>query len=74
MQAGHKPLITLEPYISVFEEGYEMMSPNWRFARDLVLLRMIETLYASSWFEKNMDAFPDETEVETAILESDVQQ
>ena len=74
VQAGHEPLIILDPYITVFEEGYEMMAPNWKFARDLVLLRMIETLYKSGWFGNNPDAFPNDTEIETTTLESEMQQ
>ena len=73
VKAGHAPLITLEPYMAVFEEGYEMMQPNWKFARDLVLIRMIERLHARNWFGKNPDAFPDNTELDTTALDTDTQ-
>lgn len=73
VKAGNAPLVTLDPYISVFEEGYEMMSPNWKFARDLVLLHMVEELYKRGWFKKNPDALPDDTDIETTTLESEMQ-
>ena len=39
---GNPPLITLDPYIQVFEEGNEVARSDWRLARDLVLIRMVE--------------------------------
>lgn len=72
VKAGHAPLIAFEPYLMVFEEGYEMMQANWKFARDLVLIRMIEWLYAHNWFGDNPDALPDGTELDTTTLESDI--
>ncbi len=73
VKAGHAPLIVLEPYIRVFEDGYEMMSPNWRFARDLVLIRMIEQLYQKDWFGSHPDALPDSADIDTNI-EDTIQQ
>ncbi len=72
VKAGHAPLITLEPYMTIFEEGYEMMQPNWRFARDLVLIRMIERLHGDSWFGDNPDALPEGAELDTTTLASDI--
>jgi CRISPR-associated protein Cst1 len=74
VKAGHAPLITLEPYLSIFEEGYEMMSPNWKFARDLVLIRMVEQLYQRDWFGTNPDALPDSTDIDTEDIEAATQQ
>ncbi len=74
VKAGHAPLITLEPYMTVFEEGYEMMQPNWKFARDLVLIRMIERLYTDNWFGDNPDALPEGSELDTMALASDISQ
>lgn len=59
VKRGNPPLITLEPFIGVFEEGVEMERPDWRMARDLVLIRMIEQLYNLGWLGKNMDALPE---------------
>ena len=54
---GHPPLITLEPYIDVFEVGDEIPSFDWRLARDLVLIRMVEYLYEHKreWLTQNLD-------------------
>jgi CRISPR-associated protein Cst1 len=70
VKAGRAPLIQLEPYLAVFEEGYEMMQPNWKFARDLVLIRMIERLYELHWFSDHPDALPDSRDIDTTTLDS----
>lgn len=58
---GQAPLFDMDTYIEVFEEGYEVMRPDWRLARDLVLMRMIDQL--KDWLAQNPDAIP-ETETE----------
>lgn len=57
---GNPPIIEFEPYIQVFEEGTELAHADWRLARDLVLIRMIENLYTRNWFNANPDALTDE--------------
>ena len=64
VQKGKPPLITLDPYIEVFEEGSDVERPDWRLARDLVLIRMIEKLYEQGWLGKNVEAIPEISEVE----------
>jgi CRISPR-associated protein Cst1 len=59
VKRGNVPIVTLDPYIEVFEEGDEVARPDWRLARDLVLIRMIEQLHATGWLAKNSDAIPD---------------
>jgi CRISPR-associated protein Cst1 len=61
---GQPTLFDMETYIDVFEEGYEVMRPDWRLARDLVLMRMIDQL--KDWLAQNPDAAPEEeSEAET---------
>lgn len=57
VRRGNPPLITLDPYIEVFE-GDEVAHADWRLARDLVLIRMIERLYESEkeWLGSNLAA------------------
>lgn len=67
---GHAPLLTLDRYLSVFEEGDSLPQPQWRFARDLVLIRMIERLHQQGWLAKNTEvvqelATPTEAEEES---------
>jgi CRISPR-associated protein Cst1 len=59
VKRGHAPIITLDPYIEVFEEGDELARTDWRLARDLVLIRMVERLHALEWLGKNIDALPE---------------
>lgn len=60
VKRGNAPIIEFEPYIEVFEEGSELARPDWRLARDLVVIRMVERLYGMKWFDKNPDALTDE--------------
>lgn len=60
VRRGNPPLITLEPYITVFEEGDEVARADWSFARDLVLIRMIERLHETGWLRKNSDVIPED--------------
>lgn len=66
VKRGNPPLITLDPYITVFEEGDEVARPDWRLARDLVLIRMVERLYQFGWIGKNPDAIPEVSDEETS--------
>jgi len=65
VRRGNPPIITLDPYIEVFEEGSELARSDWRLARDLVLIRMVERLYEQGWLGSNVDAIPEFIEQET---------
>lgn len=56
---GNSSLFDMDTYINVFEEGFEVMRPDWRLARDLVLMRMIDKLQ-QKWLPQNRDAIPEE--------------
>jgi CRISPR-associated protein Cst1 len=65
---GQPTLFDMETYIDVFEEGYEVMRPDWKLARDLVLMRMIDQL--KDWLAQNLDATSEEepeAEMEDAL-------
>lgn len=55
VRRGNPPIITLDPYIEVFEEGYGLERPDWWLARDLVFIRMVEQLHEQGWLGKNPD-------------------
>ncbi len=59
---GHEPFLTLDNYVTVFEDGEELASKDWRLARDLVLIRMVEQLYKNGWIGANEDAIPENQE------------
>lgn len=63
VRQGGPPIITLDPYIAVFEEGDELARSDWRLARDLVLIRMVEQLYAKGWLGQNINVIPEVAEV-----------
>lgn len=55
---GRDVLFDLDGYIDVFMDGTELMRPDWRLARDLVLIRMVEQL--KDWIAQNPDAMPED--------------
>ena len=56
---GQAPIITFDAYIGVFEDGEDLARPDWRLARDLVLIRMVERLYELGWLGQNVDVIPE---------------
>lgn len=71
VQRGGAPLLTLNGFIAIFEEGEELARTDWRLARDLVLIRMIEQLYADGWIGRNEDVIADLVEEEALEPESE---
>jgi CRISPR-associated protein Cst1 len=69
VKRGRPPLITLDPYIQVFEEGNELARADWRLARDLVLIRMVESLYDQGWLGNNVEAIPEEVTEESTVAQ-----
>ncbi|MBW7883428.1 MAG: type I-B CRISPR-associated protein Cas8b1/Cst1 [Caldilineaceae bacterium] len=59
VRQGNAPLIRLEPFIQVFEDGDELARVDWQLARDLVLIRMIEQLYELGWFKRHPEVIDD---------------
>ncbi len=62
LRRGLAPVLSLDEFLGVFEEGEELPRVDWRFAWDLVLIRVIERLYEAKWFEKNKDILGEEVE------------
>ena len=45
--------------VRVFEEGQDIGYSQWRLARDLVYIRMVERLYQQGWLASNQGSIPD---------------
>ncbi len=69
LKRGLPPIVSLDGFLEVFEEGEELPRVDWRLAWDLVLIRVIEKLYETKWFEKNRDVLGNE-EKEPAMEEA----
>lgn len=54
-QQGESPLLTFDDFLAVFEYGEEIPLVDWRLARDLLLVRMLEQLHKSGWFRKHQN-------------------
>jgi len=55
VKQGKPPLVSFDSYIEVFEMLDDRGRSDWRFARDLILIRLIERLYELKWIENNPD-------------------
>jgi len=60
LQRGLTPVLSLEEFLQVFEEGEELPRVDWRLAWDLVLIRVIEKLHETKWFESNRDVLEEQ--------------
>jgi CRISPR-associated protein Cst1 len=65
LKRGESPIVSFDEFLQVFEEGEELPRIDWRLAWDLVLIRVIESLYEQKWFEKNKEVL-EETDVKEA--------
>jgi len=61
IKQGRPPLVAFDPYMEVFEEGEDLPNADWRLARDLVLIRMIEQLYQLGWLQAHAEEIPEPT-------------
>lgn len=71
---GNPPFLTLDNYLNVFEFGEDLPSYHWKLARDLVLIRMVEQLYANGWLRANIDAVPDNRQEDEPELQTKQQE
>lgn len=63
-QRGGAPLLTLDTFLNVFEEGEGLARIDWQLARDLVLIRMVEQLHNNNWrgFKETVAQIEEESE------------
>ncbi len=65
VKRGKPPLVTFDQFVTIFEEGEDLPYNDWRLARDLVLIRMIEQLYNRGWLKQHADELETTMEEET---------
>jgi len=59
VRAGRKPLITLDQFLSIFEQSEGIPNADWRLGRDLVLIRLLEQLYQKGWLQAHAEELPE---------------
>jgi hypothetical protein len=59
LRRGQPPLVSLDGFIAVFEEGVDLPRSDWQLGRDLVLIRMIERLYERQWIQLHTAELPE---------------
>ncbi len=67
VRAGRKPLITLEQFLSIFEQSEGIPNADWRLGRDLVLIRLLEQLYQKGWLQAHAEELPEVPAEEEAM-------
>lgn len=67
LKKGQSPVLTLDSFIQIFEEGEDLPRTDWRLARDLVLIRMIEKLYELGWIQAHVEELPEPEFVDVEI-------
>lgn len=71
IRRGRAPLISFDEFLMAFEEGEEFARADWGLARDLILLKMMDTLHELGWLQEHADALepPAEEDAEQAPAE-----
>lgn len=59
VRRGKPPLVGFDQFVAVFEAGEDLPYDDWRLARDLVLIRMVERLHAAGWIRSHADEIPE---------------
>ncbi len=59
LKRGRPPVIAFDPYVAVFEEGIDVPYSDWRLARDLTLIRVIEKLHELGWIQTHVEDLPE---------------
>lgn len=65
VRRGKSPIVGFDEFVTIFEDGEELPRIDWRLARDLVLIRMIEQL--REWLSKNKEALPEDAPENQAV-------
>jgi CRISPR-associated protein Cst1 len=60
VKRGFAPVVSFDGFLEVFEEGQDLPRTDWRLAWDLVLIKVIDRLFETKWFEQNRDALKEE--------------
>lgn len=59
VKRGQPPLVNLDGYIAVFEEGLDLPRADWRLGRDLALIGMMDCLHQNGWLRQHQNDLPD---------------
>ena len=65
VRRGKSPIVGFDDFITIFEDGEDLAKSDWYFARDLVLIRMIEQL--REWLSRNKEALPEGSPEEQVV-------
>ncbi|MEW6505280.1 MAG: type I-B CRISPR-associated protein Cas8b1/Cst1 [Chloroflexota bacterium] len=69
VRAGRPPLLGLDQFLAVFEQYEGSPAADWRLGRDLVLIRLLESLYQQGWLQQHAEEIPEGAEEESSVEE-----
>lgn len=55
LSAKNRPLLGLDTFVQIFEQGDECVDSNWRLGRDLLQIALLEELHERGYFESHPD-------------------
>jgi CRISPR-associated protein Cst1 len=53
--SGGEPVVTFDDFIAIFESTEDFTPTDWRLARDLLYLRILDSLYKAGWLQGNKE-------------------
>lgn len=63
VRSGRPPLVSLDQFLAIFEQVEGIPNGDWRLGRDLVLIRLLEQLYAQGWLQQHTEEIPEMDEI-----------
>ncbi len=69
LDRNEEPMIRFDDFLTIFEEGEELARTDWRLAWDLVLVRLIDSLYNRGWLARHKEVIEVIAEDEQALEE-----
>lgn len=73
VRRGQSPLITFDQWLILFEDGAEYARRDWKLARDILLIRLIEQLAAKGWLATNAADLPERVEADASQSDADAE-
>lgn len=63
LRRNEEPVVSFDDFLTIFEEGEELARADWRLAWDLVLVRLIDTLYTRGWLARHKEVIDEAEQV-----------
>lgn len=55
LKANKQPIVNFDQFLEIFEEDEETLKGDWKLARDLTLIRIMDQLYNKKWLQSKIE-------------------